>query len=45
MPDLKPVIKVLSLLVLIEGLGIVQTAVMQRSLSFKQQLRSNVGAV
>jgi teichuronic acid exporter len=46
MPDLKPVIQVLSLLVLIEGLGIVQTAVMQRSLSFKRlALRSNVGAV
>jgi PST family polysaccharide transporter len=46
MPDVEPVIQVLSLLVLIEGLGIVQTAVMQRSLAFKRlALRSNVGAV
>ena len=45
MPELKDVIQVLSILVVIEGLGIVQTAVMQRSLAFKRlALRSNIGA-
>jgi teichuronic acid exporter len=46
MPPLEDVIKVLSLLVVIEGLGIVQAAFMERSLQFKRlALRSNLAAV
>jgi O-antigen/teichoic acid export membrane protein len=46
MPQLEPVIQVLSALVVIEGLGIVQNAFMQRSFAFKRlALRSNLGAV
>jgi len=46
MAELESVLEVLSLLVVIEGLGIVQTALLQRSLAFKRlALRSNLGAV
>lgn len=46
MPRLDEVIKVLSVLVLVEGLAVVQRAYMQRSLAFKRlALRSNVAAV
>ncbi len=45
-PDLKPVVQVLSLLVIAEGLHMVQEAVLQRELSFKRlAIRSNVAAV
>jgi O-antigen/teichoic acid export membrane protein len=46
MPRLDEVIKVLSVIVVIEGLGIVQTALMQRALDFKRlAIRSNLSAV
>jgi O-antigen/teichoic acid export membrane protein len=46
MPELESVLEVLSLLVVVEGLGIVQSALLQRSLAFKRlAVRSNLGAV
>ena len=45
-PELKPVVQVLSLLVIAEGLHMVQEAVLQRELRFKRlAIRSNVAAV
>jgi O-antigen/teichoic acid export membrane protein len=46
MPQLEEVLEVFSILVVIEGLGIVQTALMERALDFKRlAVRSNLSAV
>ena len=46
MPRLEDVIKVLSILIVVEGLGIVQHALMERQLDFKRlALRSNLSVV
>jgi PST family polysaccharide transporter len=46
MPALEAVIQVLSILIVVEGLGIVQQALMERSLEFKRlALRSNLSVV
>ena len=46
MPDLEDVIHVLSILIVVEGLGIVQHALMERQLDFKRlALRSNLSVL